>query len=378
MQTHKIRLLIAPDSFKGALNASGVAHALGRGVARAVGDRIQVTIIPMADGGEGTSDVALQWGGVKEPGATVNIYGYPQNDGYWVRWGSRAIVEAAVGSGYVAEDLRKAPGHRTTSLGTGLLVNAAMAHPDIEEVWVALGGTGSTDGGIGFLVGIGARLQDAIGREVEPFGHRLNQVAAYHVPPLQKPLIGLYDVALPLLGDRGAVSLFGPQKGIGGEYLGEMERGMEHWANVVHAETTMPLALEPGTGAAGGIGFGILVAGGSLRPGAKTVATWQGLEATIEAHDWVVTGEGRIDAQTEAGKAVALVIQSAAAAHKPVIAVVGSRDQDLRFLHESGLCLVLPVVTGPMSHHDAITRASELLETAGEEIGWLISRMMPR
>lgn len=378
MDCQQRTLVIAPDSFKGALSASEVATVLGRGVQRIVGDTVRVIVTPLADGGEGTSDIALALGGIKEPSPTVNIYGEPQDNGFWVRWGSRAIVEAAVGSGFIPESRRQFPASRTTSLGTGLLIQSAMADPDIQEVLVALGGSGSTDGGLGLLAGIGGRFWNAGGSELKPFGDHLAQVADYEVPAPPKPLIGLYDVGVPLLGERGSVALFGPQKGLNWEDLPEIERGMENWADVVNRKTSGALAWIAGSGAAGGMGFGILVARGSLQPGAQAVAEWQGLQAQIEGSDWVVTGEGRMDAQTEEGKVAAVVIQQAHAAHKPVIAVVGSRARDLTRLHQRGLTLVLPILTEPMSLHNAIDNTAELLETAGEEIGWVISEWEPR
>lgn len=372
MAHRQLTVLMAPDSFKGALSALEVATVLGRGVQRIAGDRVRVIVTPLADGGEGTSDIALALGGVKEPGPTVNIYGEPQDNGFWVRWGSRAIVEAAVGSGFIPESRRKLSASRTTSLGTGLLIQSAMAHPEIQEVLVALGGSGSTDGGIGLLAGLGGRFWNAAGSELKPFGHHLSHVADYEVPPPKKPLIGLYDVGVPLLGERGSVALFGPQKGLSRDDLPEVERGMKAWADVVSRKASGALAEQAGAGAAGGMGFGILVAKGRLRPGAEAVAEWQGLKAQIEKSHWVVTGEGRMDAQTEEGKVATVVIQEAHAAQKPVIAVVGSRARDLTRLHQRGLTLVLPIPTGPMSLQDAIENTAELLETVGEEIGWLL------
>lgn len=377
MENRQIRLLIAPDSFKGALSAAEVAAALKRGVQRIAGDKVRVIVTPLADGGEGTSAIAMALGGVKEPGSTVNIYGEPQDHGFWVRWGSRAIVETAVGSGFIPESRRKYPASRTTSLGTGLLMQSAMADPDIQEVFVALGGSGSTDGGMGLLAGIGGEFRDAIGRKLEPFGHNLSQIVDYQVPTPAKPLIGLYDVGVPLLGERGAVGLFGPQKGLNQEEILAVERGMKNWANIVDRKTSRALASQAGSGAAGGVGFGILATGGTLRPGAVAVAEWQSLKAQIEASDWVVTGEGRMDAQTEEGKVASVVIQAAHAKRKPVIAVVGSRARNLTRLHQKGLAIVLPIPTGPMSLQDAIENTAELLETVGEEIGWLMLEWDP-
>lgn len=366
------RILVAPDSFKESLPAGAVANALKRGIL-ASASHVEVTCLPMADGGEGTGDVLLGMGGVRVPSLSHSIYGAAQ-PGYWVRWHRLGLVESALGSPFVPPGARTGSGEGTTSIGTGALTRAALEDQDVDIVYVSLGGTGSTDGGMGFLAGLGARFWDRDGHELEPFGSNMGRVAAYvPPPPLPKPLLGLYDVGVPLLGERGAVRLFGPQKGIASDRLNAAEADMERFVDAVRGGPGAAHAR--GAGAAGGIGFGILAAGGELARGAQVIGDWSQLNDHIAACDVVITGEGRIDQQTIEGKVVGHVVEAARRHEKPVIAVVGSRVRDLTALHQAGLTAVMPLVSGPMTLWEALQRTEELLVATGEELGYLIAAL---
>lgn len=368
-----MKILIAPDSFKGSLSAQAVAHALVRGLGRVISERL-VRIQPMADGGEGTGAVVEQLGGTRVAAPTATIYGQPA-EGYWIRWDKTAVVEASVGSGFVPPDRRQFSGEHTTSLGTGLLIAHALADPGIDRVIVALGGTGSTDGGMGLLAALGARFEDINGRALEPFGDNLAKVAKYCGPHLTKPLMGIYDVQVPLLGERGAVAQFGVQKGIAPTDVDRVHAAMAQFAHRVQSPHTENWINGQGAGAAGGMGFGILAAGGTLEPGADTIAGWCHLDEQIQTVDWIVTGEGRIDRQTLEGKVVGTVVRHAEYYHKPVVAVVGSRTDDLDELHRAGLTLVMPLATGPMTLQEEMANAPHLLSLLGEELGWLLKTL---
>lgn len=326
----------------------------------------------MADGGEGTGIVVRSLGGQPVSAEAESIYGVP-SAAHWTRWGDKALVEAAVGSGFLPENARQADGEHTTSRGTGLLVAAALADASVDEVFVALGGTGSTDGGMGFLHALGAQFLDKAGRPLLPYGANLDQVAQYiPVGPLPKPLIGLYDVGVPLLGERGAVYQFGPQKGVAAHRLAAMDAAMAQYAALVDPLGTAVHA--PGAGAAGGMGFAILACGGRLQGGAETVGEWCQLDRHVADADWVITGEGQIDRQTTEGKVVAWVLHCAQARKRPVIALAGSRARDLTLLHGQGLTFAMPIGLAPMSLPAAIAQTAESLEAASEEIGWFLGQ----
>ncbi len=361
-------MLVAPDSFKGSVPAEQAAQALAAGLCAAGID--DVRRLPLADGGEGTGLVFLAMGGQRVPAKTVDIYNRP-HEAYWIRYGTVAIVESALGSGFVPEAVRVADGRQTTSRGTGLLVAAALADASVTEVLVALGGTGCTDGGMGFLAALGAEFYDAQGHLLPASGEHLGRVARCRIPTVSKPVTGLYDVATPLVGPQGAVQLFGPQKGVPVDALDEMDAALAHFAAVVQAQSPAdPDAL--GAGAAGGMGFGVLAAGGQLRNGAEAVAQWVHLDEHIAWADWIVTGEGRIDEQTRYGKVVGMVVRHGAKRQRSVIAVVGERAPSASALYRDGLTLIYPLVPGPMGRVEAMSAAVDLLRDAGEHLGHTI------
>lgn len=364
------RILIASDSFKGSVSAIRVAEALGSGL-RQVVPHCRIMCLPMSDGGEGTGDAVEALGGERVASPTTTIYGNPQS-GYWIRWNRVAVIEASVGSAYVPPEERTKASDHTTSVGTGMLVSEAMADPTIDHVYVALGGTGSTDGGMGFLAALGAEFFDDRGAKLLPFGDNLRRVRQWVPPhPLLKPVTGLYDVGTPLLGPYGAVHLFGPQKGIEIDHLAEMEEALAHYARRVE-DKRVEWSRTAGAGAAGGIGFGILAAGGELLAGAQVIGDWCKLSDAIASADLVITGEGQIDSQTIHGKVVGHVVRLAGDHRKPVFAVVGSRSGDLSALHKLGLSMVFPLPTGPLKLDEVMGNSEDLLKIVGEEIGWLI------
>lgn len=368
-----MRILIAPDSFKGALSADRVCAAIEEGIRQAL-PYPEIQVVPMADGGEGTSAALMTMGGEKILAETVDIYGRPKS-GFWVKWGNSALVEASVGSGYVAPQDRIRPAIETTSLGTGLLTRAAMAHPHVEEVFVALGGTGSTDGGMGFLQALGTKFYDPQGNQIEPIGFNLGRVAKMEPVSLSKPLIGLYDVRSALIGEHGAVKMFGPQKGLETDRLVDYDEMMSHFGRIVAQRVGLGLADQDGAGAAGGIGFGILAAGGRLVPGAEQVASWVDLDGLIAASDAVITGEGRIDEQTLQGKCVGTVARHCAGHQKPLVALVGSRAPGLSGLYQNGVSLIYPIVPGPMTLDDAIQQTYQLVADAAFQIGKMLGAL---
>ncbi len=360
-----MRILVAPDSFKGSVKSLEVAEYLREGLLRSEG--IDVDMCPLADGGEGTGDILVKYlQGKKVPGLTVDTYGRSQ-DGWWIRWGRTALVESSVGTPFVPVDKRRESVWASTSQGTGLLVDQAFQDPDIDEVVVSLGGTGSVDGGLGFLHALGTKFYDAHNQLLPPQARSLGEVAHIVWPQLPKPLTGLYDTFVPLLGPQGAVLLYGPQKGIDEDMKSAFESAMAHFASMLQGSQDYVNHL--GSGAAGGLGFGILAAGGKLEPGAVRVAEWMKLEERVQRADVVLTGEGQLDAQSLLGKVVGMVINAAHTLSKPVLAVVGSYPPDLSSFYAAGLTGVFTLVPGPLSLEVAIQKTPGLLVTTGENIG---------
>ncbi|WP_317451210.1 glycerate kinase [Microcella alkalica] len=332
MGSAPLRVVIAPDSFKGSLRASGVARAIAAGW-RAERPQDELDLVPMADGGEGTLD-SLE---TALPDARRMPLGVTGPDGrrvaaHWLlladsAGGSTGVVELAACSGMeLLERPRPLDAH---TIGFGEAVRAALDH-GVDRLLLAIGGSSSTDGGAGALSALGARLLDHDGAPIGGGARGLAQLAAVSVSAMRPPPPGgavvLSDVAHPLLGPQGAATVFGPQKGLVGADAELAERALGRWARLLVRATgaEADLAAHRGAGAAGGTGFGLLAWGATLRSGARAVAEAVRLDERIATADLVVCGEGRFDATSSAGKAVGEVARLAADAAVPVVLVSGA------------------------------------------------------
>lgn len=313
-------VVVAPSGFKGRLSAPQVARALGEGVGRAL-PACRVTLLPMADGGAGTAEViASVDGGRWRSVPTVDAYGQLRaarvlelRDGGWA-------FDAAEGPGWTAGASRE-QAVTATSAGLGLILAAARTER-VPHLFIGLGDTGASDGGLGML--------QALGAVVLPEGLAgiagLAAARAVHLPAWDVPAEAWCDVDAPLTGPAGAVTRFGPQKGIPATDLPHYDRVMAEWGTKLERVAGRPLASLPGAGAAGGIGAALAALGVPLVPGGERLADLIGLEAAVRGADLVLTGEGRLDATTAAGKSVAVVARMAARHGVPVVAVVGERE----------------------------------------------------
>jgi glycerate kinase len=316
-----LRVLIAPDSFKGSLGATAVAAALAAGwLAVRPGD--QVTRLPLADGGEGTLDVlAAAVPGARWHRARVTGPGGAPVTSRWLELpGGTSVTELARSSGMPLLARPDPMGAQTTGLGE-VLGRALDAGAD--RILVGLGGSAATDGGTGALAALGARFLDAAGRPLRPGGGALATLARADLGRLRPPPAGgvtcLADVTAPLLGPRGAAAVFGPQKGADGAQMARLEAGLARLAELLGGD---PAA--PGAGAAGGTGYGLATAWGAvLTPGAAELSRLAGLDRALAGADLVITGEGRFDATSLTGKTCGTVIAAAAAARVPVALVTG-------------------------------------------------------
>ncbi|MCY0877647.1 MAG: glycerate kinase [Firmicutes bacterium] len=358
-------VLIACDAFKGSVNQQDAASAIARGLARGF-PGLKVDLCPLADGGEGSGLIVKSRGGQAFSQVVPDAYGSP-HVAEWVYYEGIALVESAQGSPYVPPGRRPGSALTTTSRGTGELVSAALGHPNVREVWVALGGTGCVDGGIGFLGALGATFYDRDGRLLDPVVASWARVEQVVLPPLAKPVVGLSDVWVPLLGEHGALRLFGPQKGLRREEVEAAEVALAHFAKAINPQA----ASLPGAGAAGGIGFALRALGASLRPGAAWFAEWCQLSERMAEADLVVTGEGRLDQQSLLGKVVSVVLEESGRQHKPVIALAGEIPDDLSAFYQAGLTSAWPIVPGPVTLEAAVSHTREWLEAAGERLGRL-------
>jgi glycerate 2-kinase len=338
-----VRVLIAPDSFKGSLGAAAAAAALAEGwLSVRPGD--QVTRLPLADGGEGTLDVlAATVPGARWHRARVTGPGGVPVSARWLELPGRgdgapggqpvsaqadtAVVELARASGLPLLARPDPMGAQTTGLGE--LLGCAL-DAGVGRILVGLGGSASTDGGTGALAALGARFLDAAGKPLLPGGGALAALAEVDLSGLRRApgggVLCLTDVTAPLLGARGAAAVFGPQKGADGAQITRLEAGLARLAEVLGGD---PAA--PGAGAAGGTGYGLAAAwGASLAPGAAELSRLAGLDRALADADLVITGEGRFDETSLTGKTCGTVIAAAAAAGVPVAVVAGQVSDVLR------------------------------------------------
>ena len=363
-----MRVVCAPNAYKGSLDARAAAAALARGVRAGGGDPVE---LPVADGGDGTLDVLLGAAG----GARVDVLRVtgPLGEPVDARLGwldaRTAVVELAEASG-----LRLVAGRldalRATSRGTGELIAAAL-DGGAEHVLVGIGGSACTDGGAGLAAALGVRLLDARGECLDSGGGALRSLdridlAARH-PGLDRARLEVaVDVASPLLGPGGAAAVFGPQKGADAGGVAALEDGLRRLVEVAQRDAGVPdeLADRPGAGSAGGCGYGLAaLCGAALVPGAALVCTTVGLDAALAGAGLVITGEGRLDASTAAGKAPAEVAIRARRAGVPCAAVAGEVADPLPRLFTRAVELGAgrPVA-------ERIAGAAALLEEAAREL----------
>lgn len=364
-----MRVVIAPDSFKGSLTSVEVASALAAGWSAArPGD--EVLLAPLADGGEGTLVAIAAAGGWEwRIAPATDPIGRPV-EARWLRSadGTRAVVELAEASGLsrLAATERDPVGASTR--GTGEVLRAVL-DDGIRTVTLGIGGSATTDGGAGILRALGAAIE---ARDTNP---------TVDLAGIDPRLTGVdlriaCDVTNPLLGPRGAAATYGPQKGATPAQVADLDGALSRYADAVRAATGRDERDTPGAGAAGGTAFGLLSIADRFRsvrlvPGVEVVMDETGLRDKLAGADVVITGEGRIDAQTAFGKTALGVAHLAAAAGVRCIAVGGGvTAEGIEAL--AGLAIVVPVTEAPMSLEAAMAAGSAPLARCGQRIGGLV------
>ena len=362
-------ILIAPDSFKGSLTSVAVARALADGWHRARPDD-DILLCPLADGGEGTLEAIAAAGGwswqsarVHDPlGRPIPARGLRSDDG------SRAAVERAEASGLSRGSATDRDAAAATSLGTGELVRAAI-DAGATAIVLGIGGSATTDGGAGLLVGLGATAdRDAPAMDLAGLDSRLAAI----------DLQVACDVSNPLLGEAGAAAVYGPQKGATPGLVPDLDAGLARFADALDAAAGRGERDTPGAGAAGGVGYALLsiqdrFRSFALRPGVDLVMDATDFGGRLARADLVITGEGRIDAQTGYGKTALGVARRARAAGVPCIAVGGGVEvEGIAALAEVG-AIAVPVVERPQSVAAAMAAGTAPLERCGERLARIVS-----
>lgn len=376
-----MNVLIAPDKFKGTLSAHGAARAIARGLGTRTD--IHTREIPVADGGDGTAEVICDaLGGEWKTLRVQDPLGRQITARYaWIAGDSTAFIEMSEAAGLRRGRHEELDPMRYTTFGVGELIRHAIRQ-DAKRIVLGLGGSATNDGGIGMAAALGFEFLTSDGEPIEPIPANLLALTRIEAPSSGEwlrlareadspadgvAIIAACDVRNPLLGERGATRIFGPQKGADARTIEILEKGLRNLADVVAEEFGHDFRETPGAGAAGGLGFGLLsFCSATVRSGFEVVAETLKLEQAIAGSDLVITGEGRLDAQTLEGKAAAGVATLARRHHKPVLAIAGSVVEEAQL--SGHFTAVHALVTGNVTIQDAMNEPAKLLEACAARL----------
>lgn len=369
-----MKIIIAPDSFKGSLTAVQAASAINRGILKAFPEAETVQL-PIGDGGEGTMEtlVAATGGKIRRVEVTGPL-NQPAEAAYGILGdGKTCVVEMASASGLHLVPENGLSPLKATTYGTGELIRHAL-DDGFTNFIVGLGGSATNDGGAGMLQALGLNILDSEGDEIGFGGGALSDVSRIDTGSLDARISGstfiiASDVQNPLIGPDGASHVFGPQKGADLEQVELLDRNLVHWADRILEATGIRLHDLAGAGAAGGIGgafqafFPVTV-----KRGIDVVLDYIHLDQELAGADLVITGEGQVDRQTAFGKTPLGVAQRAGSQNVPTIILAGSVGEGAGVLHKHGVVSIHSIVNGPMTLAEAFERAEELLESSAEQV----------
>jgi len=373
-------VVIAPDSFKGSLDAPGVCTAIAAGLHRVWPDA-DVRARPMADGGEGTLDAVLAAVGTEGQRLherVVGAAGDPLDAPYGLLTGDGApvaVIEIASIVGITDAAGMRVPVDARSSRGAGLLMRALLDR-GVTRFMIGLGGSSTNDGGAGLLEALGIALQDGEGHPIEPTPRGLKSIVHVDASRLDPRVTAteitiMSDVSNPLCGARGATAIFGPQKGVRADEVAPIDATLARFAAHAEAAVGRQVAEHPGAGAAGGLGFALQLVGGRFASGAEVVADLIGLDAALDGADWAIAGEGRSDAQTLLGKAPLVVARRGARAGVPVTLLSGAIEPSAipAIAPTFAGCFALP--GGPSTLEACLAGTSVLLADRAEALARL-------
>ncbi|HBY57296.1 MAG TPA: glycerate kinase [Candidatus Atribacteria bacterium] len=350
-----MKIVVAPDSFKGSLTAIEVAGGIERGI-REIFPEAEIIKIPMADGGDGTVQCLVNATGGKILREKVTG---PLGEEVLASYGilgdkKTAVIEMAEASGLTLVPVNKRNPLVTTTYGTGQLIRAALDQ-GCRKMIIGIGGSATNDGGAGMVQALGAKLLDEEGKEIGFGGGELKKISRIDIRHMDKRLsdtkiLVASDVTNPLCGPKGASRVYGPQKGATPEMAEELDKSLAHFAKMIKRDLHKDVKDMPGAGAAGGLGASLMAfLNAELRPGIDIVIEVVKLEEAIKGADLVITGEGKIDSQTIYGKAPIGVAKIAKKYNIPVIAIAALIGDDADIVHQYGIDNLIKVSEPPVS-----------------------------
>jgi len=379
MARPKLIVGIAPDSFKGSLTALEAAFCIERGLKRALVN-VSTRKIPMADGGEGTVRAIVEaTGGRLVKCRATDALGRPLRAELGLTGdGQSAVVEMAAASGLALLKSRERNPMRTSTFGTGQMIRAAL-NQDVKKILVGIGGSATNDGGTGMAKALGVRFLNRAGDEVPEGGGGLADLDRIEMrgldPRLRKVVVEVAcDVDNPLVGAHGAARVYAPQKGATPAMVKQLDQALRRLAAVIRRDLGVDIAGVAGSGAAGGLGAGLMAfLGGTLRPGVDIVIDIVKLERRLKGCDLVVTGEGRMDGQTAFGKTPAGVARVAGKLGLPVVAISGSLGADVHKVHSAGIDVFFSALEQPLREEELPRFGPGMLERCAGQVGRLLA-----
>ena len=377
-----MKVVIAPDSYKGCLSALEVAKAMERGVL-SVFSSAEVRKIPIADGGEGTvaALVTATNGQFRQTEVTD-----PLGNKIIAQWGilgdrRTAVIEMAAASGLPLVPKEKRDPRFTTTFGTGELIQAALAE-GLPKIIIGIGGSATNDGGTGMARALGVRFLNAAGQEVAAGGGSLAEICQIDTTGLDLRLknteiVVACDVDNPLCGTRGASAVFGPQKGATPEMVQQLDAGLAKYASCARLATGRDVAEKAGAGAAGGLGAGLMFfTPAQLKPGVEIVLDAVGFSDIVRDADFVITGEGRTDFQTAFGKAPVGVAKVAKTHGVPVFCISGGLGEGADDVLAQGIDAVMSICDRPLSLEECMAAGAQLIEPAAARLSRIIMAVL--
>ncbi|HAS73587.1 MAG TPA: glycerate kinase [Clostridiales bacterium UBA8960] len=361
-------VIIIPDSFKGTLSSTKVIDRIHAGLRRHFKD-LEVTEIPIADGGEGTVHALVHaLGGTEYTCDVQDPLGRPTVAKYGI-CGKKAIIEMAEAAGInkVRPEARNLA--EASTYGVGEMLLKALNH-DVDEVIVGIGGSATNDGGVGMLQALGARFYGESGQRLIGGGKILEHIRSVDTSMIDKrlfdiPIVVMCDVTNPLTGPLGATYVYGPQKGGDEETLNRLEMGMKNYRKVIMNHVNIDVDMIPGSGASGGLGAAFVsFLGATLKPGIDSILDLVNFDALVETADLVITGEGKMDEQTVYGKVPTGVSKRCVGKKAKVIAIVGTEGKDARATYDYGIDAIVSTVTQNMSEEELMQTAELRLDRA--------------
>jgi glycerate kinase len=369
-----MKVLIAPQSYKGSISAIKVAEAIKEGALNIFPD-IESLIIPVADGGDGTLETLVEStsGTIHNSNATG-----PLGNSIPVIWGTlgdnkTAIIEMARISGLALVSQNERNPYYTTSYGLGEIIKEAL-DLDYRKFIIGIGGSATNDGGAGMAQALGAKLTDKNKKSIDLGGLALNEITKIDISGIdprihESEILVACDVNNPLCGPNGASFVYGPQKGASPEMVKTLDDALYHFGSQLISDTGINIMEIAGSGAAGGIGGGMVgFLNAKLKPGVEIVLDTLDFDKSLKNVDLVITGEGQIDFQTVFSKAPIGVAKHAKKYNIPVIAICGSLGKNYQDVHSHGIDAVIPITPKPMDLKEASDNAYELIKNTSEQI----------